>query len=193
MDWATCRWIDCTLRNKTVDTPILSETLAIQVVKGCPYGRVLCSFLWSLVADEPLIRCKSHPGLFCALVIISQCIFNNTVRKRMQEALSPVEQQTNGENLITSPSKSTTFLVTRKRNMERLEPPLLWGKIMQMLKRGKYLRLQKIQRQPLWQSDAHTENMGVQATGSTLYVYQPYNPLCYHSTLSGNSWNIFYR
>lgn len=131
------------LNGRFVHTAIMDITLEAQVERGCPQGGVLSPLLWNLVMDELLetLSKNGHKTLGYAddLVIMTPGKYNGIVRDRMQEALNIVTKWTEKEGLKISPSKTTTIVFTKRKNLQDFRPLSLKGEEIKLSGEVKYL------------------------------------------------------
>jgi hypothetical protein len=122
----------------------LNETsLRVAISRGCPLGGVLSPFLWCLVVNDLITR-LSGSGIFIQGYANDICLlavgkFPNTVSGLIQWALSTVETWCNKVGLSVNPDKTGLIAFTRKRKLQGLFEPQLFGVTLRISMSVKYL------------------------------------------------------
>ena len=72
---AICKWIECMLKGRIVQSDLLGDELWATTTKGCPQGGVLSPILWCLLVDSLIIELNKGSyftvGYADVLVILS--------------------------------------------------------------------------------------------------------------------------
>ncbi len=138
-----CKWIQAMLKDRTVHSTLLGETLSAKVGGGCPQGGNLSPLLWNLVIDG-LLRSLRREGYHVYgyaddIVIIVVGKYPNIVRQLMQRALNIVARWVQVQGLNVSANKTALVPFTRKRNLDGLQPLVLKGERLKIVGEAKYL------------------------------------------------------
>jgi len=137
------RWTNNMLRGRQVQATLNGETMEVSVAKGCPQGGVLSPLLWDMVVDE-LLKELNSMGIYTQGYAddIAILVVGNNMRlisEKMQRALKIVEDWCSRVNLSVNPEKTVIVPFTKRRNMEDLKIPTLFGTNLQFAREVKYL------------------------------------------------------
>lgn len=143
IDDTTVGWIEAMLTSRLVTTTLLDSTILVRVTRGCPQGGVLSPLLWSIVVDG-LIHSLNSANLFTqgyaddlVVHIVGKC--PATVSSLMQNALKKIERWCCDVNLSVNANKTVIVPFTRRRALDGLKPPKLFGKTIDFSQEVKYL------------------------------------------------------
>jgi hypothetical protein len=137
------QWIRATLDGR-VAVAVLNETsMRVAISRGCPQGGVSSPLLWCLVVNDLITR-LSGSGVFIQGYADNICLiavgkFPNTVSGLIQWALSTIEIWCNDVRLSVNPDKTGLVAFTRKRKLQGLFEPLLFGVTLRLSRSVKYL------------------------------------------------------
>lgn len=131
------------LQSRQVRASLLGEKVEVLAAKGCPQGGVLSPLLWDLVVDDLLTE-LNNKGLYTQgyaddLVVLIRGKHAHVISELMQQALNIIESWCNRENLMVNPNKTTMIPFTRRRKLEDIKLPKLFGTELQMSREVKYL------------------------------------------------------
>jgi hypothetical protein len=122
----------------------LNETsMRVAISRGCPQGGVLSPLLCCLVVNDLITR-LSGSGVFIQGYADDICLlavgkFPNTVSGHIQWALSTVETWCNEVRLSVNPDNTGLIAFTRKRKLQGLFEPRLFGVKLRLSRSVKYL------------------------------------------------------
>lgn len=143
IDETTLVWVESMLTTRTVRMTLFDCTLDVRVTRGCPQGGVLSPLLWSIVVDC-LINELNSADLYTqgyaddlVISIVGKC--PDTVSSLMQNALRKVERWCVQFRLSVNASKTVIVPFTRRRILDKLWPPTLFGKTINFAYEAKYL------------------------------------------------------
>jgi hypothetical protein len=129
---AICRWICAMLDSRNISAILSGETLRASAARGCPQGGLLSPLLWSFVVDDLLWGLNSN-GYYTigyaddvAILIIGK--FLHTVSEVLQTALNTVQKWCEKTNLSINPNKTVSIPFTKKKEIKRLQEPILFSK-----------------------------------------------------------------
>lgn len=138
-----CRWINSMLKSRTVASTLFGDTVRASADRGCPQGGVLSPLLWSLVVDELLVILEGKGikaiGYADDIAIIVSGKFPRTVSEVTQSAIMAVEEWCNKVGLKINPKKTVLVPFTKKRKLEGLIEPTLFGIQISLSDQVKYL------------------------------------------------------
>ncbi|XP_048478231.1 uncharacterized protein LOC125488794 [Plutella xylostella] len=143
IDNTTLTWIESMLTNRTVKTTLLDKSIEVKITRGCPQGGVLSPLEWSIVVDTLL--CELNEARFDTqgyaddLVITIVGKSASTISDLMQTALKMVERWCREYQLSVNASKTIIVPFTRRRILDGLRPPVLFGETVNFSKEAKYL------------------------------------------------------
>ena len=111
--------------------------------RGCPQRGALSPTLWSLVADELIVKLNESGYLTHSyahdIVATISGKFPGIIGELAQNALNIISKWCVEKELSVNPSKTTVIPFTRKRKLEGLDNLSLFGQQLQLSKNLKYL------------------------------------------------------
>jgi hypothetical protein len=117
--------------------------MRVAISRGCPQGGVLSPLLWCLVVDDLLTRLSGSgvliQGYADDICLLAMGKFPNTVSGLMQWALSTIETWCNEVGLSVNPDKTGLVAFTRKRKLQGLFKPRLFGVPLRLSRSVKHL------------------------------------------------------
>jgi hypothetical protein len=118
-------------------------SMRVAISRGCPQGGVLSPFLWCLVVNDLLARLGGG-GVFTQGYTDDLCLltvgkFANMVSGLIQWALSTIETWCNEVGLSVNPDKTGLVAFTRKRKLQGLYEPRLFGVPLRLSRSVNYL------------------------------------------------------
>lgn len=143
IDSTTLNWIEAMLLNRTAKMTLLDKSIEVAIARGCPQGGVLSPLEWSIVVDCLLTDLNEAnfetQGYADDLVVtvIGNC--PTTTSSLMQTALEKIERWCKDFKLSINAKKTIIVPFTRRRKLDGLEPPTLFGTTIPFSKEVKYL------------------------------------------------------
>lgn len=137
------RWVSNELSSRRAQASLCGSVLEVKTQRGCPQGGILSPNLWNLVVDDLLAELNEQ-GLYAQgyaddIVILIRGKHMATCLELMQRALSIVEKWCKEEGLKVNPLKTVMVPFTRKRKVDIVRIPALFGRPIQVEKEFKYL------------------------------------------------------
>ena len=137
------RWIKSMLTNRRINATLYDASATILATRGCPQGGVLSPLLWIMVIHG-LLRRLSDKGYYAQgyaddVVIVAMGPFLDTVSDILQGALQLAERWCRSRQLEINPAKTALVPFTRKRKLDALKLPTLFGQEIQISHQAKYL------------------------------------------------------
>lgn len=163
-------WITRMLSSRIIWATLGGQEVRVHANRGCPQGGVLSPLLWSLVVDS-LLKELSDRGIIVQgyaddVAIMVKGKFEETVSETLQMALNIVQRWCERMGLRVNPLKTTVVTFTRRRKLEKLIKPKLFGTELDFSTRVKYLGV-IIDSKLLW--NAHIQKVINKATTTLFY------------------------
>ncbi|XP_076548117.1 uncharacterized protein LOC143306051 [Osmia lignaria lignaria] len=126
IDDSLITWLGNMLRTRTIITSSDGSSLRARIARGCPQGGVLSPLLWTLVVDGLLCR-LSEEGFLVLGYADDICIsvksrHQHYIARRLQEALTLVQEWCLSHKLKVNPTKMEMVLFSRKRSFDFKAP-----------------------------------------------------------------------
>ena len=137
------RWISGMLGQRVIITELYGISLEATATRGCPQGGVLSPLLWCLLIDA-LIRKLNGMGIYTLgyaddLTIMVRGKILPTISDLMQQTCNVVEDWCCQQGLSVNPSKTELVVFTKKRKLDGLVEPTLFGERLKRAKQVKHL------------------------------------------------------
>lgn len=138
-----CNWIRNMLENRRLTTSLQGETVEFRAARGCPQGGVLSPLLWSLLVDSLLNDLSLKGFVFQCyaddLVIVVRGAHGEIISDIMQTALNLVANWCEVEQLSVNPRKTVVIPFTKRRKLDKLRQPIMYGETIPFAEEVKYL------------------------------------------------------
>ena len=157
---AICKWIECMLKGRIIQSELLGDELWATTTRGCPQGGVLSPILWSLVVNSLITELNKGPhvtvGYADDLVILTNGLFPSTTTELTQGALRAVERWCNDNDLSINPGKTTVVYFTRKGYLFKVKTLSLYNTQLKWSTEVQYLGM-TLDKELSWSSQAKAQ------------------------------------